>query len=217
MPSKKQKEVADEKGEQKNKKPKPFAGLVPDLVDEQPNDDATELCRAWGKVRDQTALIFFDPGARANFISPELASKLGIRAKEMGPMVEAGLACLGHSECVTPIIGKLRLHLQSYVDSEEFHIMPLEGCDVLLGIPWSYRVHAVVDVHNKKISLVHKGKTHVLDVKSKGDSVPVVSALAISSLMKSHLSVYLVFAKDVNAGNFKSNLSMLDKERTYFL
>ncbi|MCO5608962.1 hypothetical protein L7F22_063180 [Adiantum nelumboides] len=100
-------------------------------------------------------MVFFDPGARANFISPELASKLGIRAEEMGMTGEAGLACPGHSEAVTPILGKLRLHIQSYVDAEEFHIMPLQDCDVLLGIPWCYRLHAVVDTFHKKITLVY--------------------------------------------------------------
>ncbi|MCO5572127.1 hypothetical protein L7F22_025878 [Adiantum nelumboides] len=94
--------------------------------------------RAWGKVGDQTMLIFFDQGAKANFISLELASKLGIRPKEMGYTAEAGLACPGHLESVTPIIGKLCLHIQSYVDAEEFYMKPLDGCDVLLGIPWMF-------------------------------------------------------------------------------
>ncbi|MCO5603869.1 hypothetical protein L7F22_058023 [Adiantum nelumboides] len=74
----------DDKFDRKGKKPKLSAGLVPDLVGDQQNVDATELCRAWEKVRDQGVLVFFDSGARANFISPELASKLGIRAEEMG-------------------------------------------------------------------------------------------------------------------------------------
>ncbi|MCO5581206.1 hypothetical protein L7F22_035084 [Adiantum nelumboides] len=126
----------DDKSDRKGKKPKPSAGLVPDLLGDQQNVNATKLCRAWGKVRDQEVLVFFDPGARANFISPELASKLGIRTEEMGMTGEVGLACPGHSEAVTPILGKLRLHIQSYVDAEQFHIMPLQDCDVLLSIPW---------------------------------------------------------------------------------
>ncbi|MCO5602145.1 hypothetical protein L7F22_056273 [Adiantum nelumboides] len=205
----------DDKSDRKGKKPKPSAGLVPDLVGDKQNVDATELCRAWGKVRDQEVLVFFDPGARANFISPELASKLGIHVEEMGMIGEAGLACPGHSEAVTPILGKLRLHIQNYVDAEEFHIMPLQDCHVLLGIPWCYRLHAVVDTFHKKITLVHRGKTHVLDVKLKGESVPVVSAFAISSVIKNHLSAYLVFAKEVH--EVESNLSKLDKDRAAFL
>ncbi|MCO5548616.1 hypothetical protein L7F22_002076 [Adiantum nelumboides] len=114
----------DDKSDRKGKKPKPSVGLVPDLVHDQQNVDAKELCRAWEKVRDQEVLVFFDPKACANFISPELASKLGIRAKETGITGEVGLACPGHSEAVSPILRKLRLHIQSYVDAEEFHIMP---------------------------------------------------------------------------------------------
>ena len=65
---------------------KPSIGLVPDMVGDQPCDDAIELCRAWGKIRDSNVLIFFDPRARANFISPTLATQLGIRPEEMGPV-----------------------------------------------------------------------------------------------------------------------------------
>ncbi|MCO5602902.1 hypothetical protein L7F22_057042 [Adiantum nelumboides] len=66
----------DDKSDRKGKKPKPSAGLVPYLVGDQQNMDAAELCRAWGIVRNQEVLVFFDSRARANFISPELASKL---------------------------------------------------------------------------------------------------------------------------------------------
>ncbi|MCO5614610.1 hypothetical protein L7F22_068894 [Adiantum nelumboides] len=189
------KRPADSEDEEDRKGKRPMAGLVPDMVGDKPNSDASELCRAWGKVRDQTVLIFFDPGAKANFISPELASRLGIRSEEMGYTAEAGLACPGHTEAVTPIIGKLRLQIQSYVDAEEFYIMPLDGCDVLLGIPWLFRVQGILDVYNKKITVQSRGKTLILDVKLKGESVPTVSASAISSVMKKHLSAYLVFAR----------------------
>ncbi|MCO5588710.1 hypothetical protein L7F22_042669 [Adiantum nelumboides] len=85
--------LADSEDKEDRKGKRPMAGLVPDMVGDRPSSDASELCRAWGKVRDQTMLIFFDPGAKANFISPELASKLGIRLEEMGYTAEAGLAC----------------------------------------------------------------------------------------------------------------------------
>lgn len=117
----------DDKSDRKGKKPKPSARLVPDV--------ATELYRAWDKVRDQTMLVFFDPGACANFISLELASNLGIHAKEMGMMGEASLACPSHKEPVT---------------LEDFHVVPLEGYDVLWDIPWCYRLHAVLNTYNKR-------------------------------------------------------------------
>ncbi|MCO5578132.1 hypothetical protein L7F22_031970 [Adiantum nelumboides] len=210
------KRPADSEDKEDRKGKSPVAGLVPDMVGFKPNLDASELCGAWGKVRDQIVLIFFDPGAKANFISPELASKLGIRSEEMGYTTEAGLACPGHTEAVTPIIGKLRLHIQSYVDVEEFYIMPLDGCDVLLGIPWLFRVQGIMDAYNKKITVQSRGKTLIQDIKLKGESIPTVSASAITSVMKKHLSAYLVFAREVSDCD-ESNLSVLDKERSMFL
>ena len=94
--------------------------------------------------------------------------------------------------------------------------MPLDGCDVLLGMPWLYRVHGVLDSFKKTVTLEHRGKTHVLDVKLNSESVPVISAYAITSVIKNHLSAYLIFARDIKEVN-ESNLSMLDKDRSEFL
>ena len=156
-------------------------------------------------------MIFFDPGAKANFISPELASQLGSRTEEMGAIHKANLATPGHSIAITPIIGELWIHIQGYVNLEHFYIMPLEGCDVLLGMPWCYRVRAKVDTFGKQIALTHKGKIIAVDVKLKGESVHVVSATAISSVMKIHISVYLIFAKEKKDA-LETNLGELDKE-----
>ena len=73
------------------------AGLVSDFVGiPQPEVEAAELCRAWGKLRDQDVLIFFDNGARANFITPEVAAKLGVRPEELGPQFETSMVAPGH-------------------------------------------------------------------------------------------------------------------------
>lgn len=146
------------------------------MVGETKATEASELFKAWGKIRDQTALIFFESGATSNFISPDLACKLGIKTKEMGSMHEAAMAATGLSIPTTPIIGKLRVHVQYYVDSKDFYIMPLEGCDVIMGMPWFHRVKATTNFFDKKITFSFRGRNVVLDVKLKGDSAPIVSA-----------------------------------------
>ncbi|MCO5569874.1 hypothetical protein L7F22_023588 [Adiantum nelumboides] len=156
--------------------------LVLDCVGTNPNsmNESTELCRAWGKVKDQEALIFFDGGAKANFISPELAVRLEITPDRMGPPAKAVLAAPGRDVAVTPVIGKLRLHCQGYLGYKDFYIMPLEGCDVLLGIPWYHKNNNVVDYRARKATLTtEKSRSIVLDIKLKGESVPIVLASAI--------------------------------------
>ncbi|MCO5575189.1 hypothetical protein L7F22_028986 [Adiantum nelumboides] len=88
-----------------------YNSLVPDILGSADADASSELCRAWDQVRDQQSLGFFDPRARANFITPQLAEKMGIKTDEMGPAYTASMAAPGHEVTVTPLIGKLRLYI----------------------------------------------------------------------------------------------------------
>ncbi|MCO5612085.1 hypothetical protein L7F22_066347 [Adiantum nelumboides] len=191
-------------------------GLVPDILGSTVANASSKLCRAWGQVRDHRSLVFFDPGARANFVTPQLAEKMGIKTNEMGPAYTASMAAPGHEVAVTPLIGKLRLHIKGYMGHEEFYIMPLEGCDVLLGMPWFYNHKEVLDSFNKKITLEIKGRKVVLDVKLKGKSTPLVSASAVPRLMKQHISAYLIYVKKRDKTE-SPNLSSLDVSRRAFL
>ncbi|MCO5562742.1 hypothetical protein L7F22_016374 [Adiantum nelumboides] len=104
---------------------------------EAPKEDVhckgSPLSYAWGKVREHDAFILFNPGSTHNFISHELATKLGIQDFEMGDAMKADGAFVGQDASVTPLIGKLRLHIQGYVDKEDFFISPLKHEDVILG------------------------------------------------------------------------------------
>ncbi|MCO5558908.1 hypothetical protein L7F22_012498 [Adiantum nelumboides] len=195
---------------------RPSAGLVPDILGSADANASSELCRAWGQVRDQQSLVFFDPRATANFITPKLAQKMGIKTNELGPAYTASMAAPGHEVAVTPLIGKLRLHIQGYVGHEEFYIMPLEGCDVLLGMPWFYNHKAVLDSFNKTVTLENRGRKIVLDVKLKGESVPLVSASAVPRSMKQHISASLIYVKERDETE-SSNLFSLDVSRRAFL
>lgn len=108
------------------------------------------------------ALIFFDSRARANFIMLELATHLDIKTKDMGGMNEASLATW-YSMAITPIIGKFCIYIIDFVDYEYFYTMPLQGCNILLGMPWFHTIHTNLD------TLSHKGEN------IKGQPVPIAS------------------------------------------
>ncbi|MCO5569278.1 hypothetical protein L7F22_022990 [Adiantum nelumboides] len=140
---------------------------------------------------------------------------MGIKTDEMVPTYTASMASPGHEVAGTPLIGKLGLHIQGYVGHEEFYIQPLEGCDVLLGMPWFYNHKAVLDSFNKLVTLEIRGREIVLDVKLKGESVPLVSSSAVPTLMKQHISAYLIYVKERDETE-SSNLSSLDVSTCLF-
>ncbi|MCO5559414.1 hypothetical protein L7F22_013013 [Adiantum nelumboides] len=81
--------------------------LVPNILGSGDADASLELCLAWGLVWDHQPLVFFDLGARANFITLQLAEKMGLKTDEMGPAYIASMAASRHEVAVTPLIGKL--------------------------------------------------------------------------------------------------------------
>ncbi|MCO5603239.1 hypothetical protein L7F22_057387 [Adiantum nelumboides] len=50
------------------------------------------LSYAWGKVREHDAFILFDPSSTHNFISLELAAKLGVQYSEMGDAMKSSFS-----------------------------------------------------------------------------------------------------------------------------
>ncbi|MCO5596075.1 hypothetical protein L7F22_050133 [Adiantum nelumboides] len=135
--------------------------------------EASQLCFAWGKVRDMNSLILFDPGSTHNFIFIELAQKLGIQTKEMGIAFEASGAFKGQYVPVTPLIGKLRVHVQGYVDQEEFCISPLATEDVILGAPWFHCLAAVLEYPTRTISFKFRNRDINIHTEDRGSTISI--------------------------------------------
>ena len=74
----------------------------------------------------------------SNFISQDLAIKLGIKAEELGRELDVKQIFQGESVLVTPLIGKLWVHIQEYVDQEDFLISPLRHYDAVNNNVYTY-------------------------------------------------------------------------------
>ena len=85
--------------------------------------------------------------------------------------MKADGAFKGQEVSVTPLIGKLRLHVQSYVDKEDFFISPLKHEDVIIGAPWFDRMAATMKFSERKVLFSYRGKDVALDVNSAGSTI----------------------------------------------
>ena len=71
----------------------------------------------------------------------------------MGFAMDAKGVFVGQKVPITPLIGKLCIHVQGYVDREDFFISPLRHQDVLLGMPWFHKMRAKLSLPDRVISL----------------------------------------------------------------
>ncbi|MCO5551438.1 hypothetical protein L7F22_004941 [Adiantum nelumboides] len=155
---------------------------------EAPKEDVhckgSPLFYAWGKVREHDAFNFFDPSSTHNFISLELATKLGIQEFEMGDAMKVDGAFSGQDVSVTPLIGKLRPYIQGYVGKEDFFISPLKHEDVILGAPWFDRLAASIKFSERNISFKFRKNDMYIIAQELGSSIPLVNDQAFEKCLK---------------------------------
>ncbi|MCO5600515.1 hypothetical protein L7F22_054628 [Adiantum nelumboides] len=94
---------------------------------------------------------------------------------EMEDAMKADAAFIGRDVSVTPLIGKLRLHIQGYVNKEDFFISPLKREDVILGEPWFDCLAASIKFPERKIFVKFMEKDMYINAQELGSTIPLVN------------------------------------------
>ena len=113
----------------------------------------------------------------------------------MGDHTLANGAFKGQEVSITPLIGKLRLHIQGYVDKEDFYISPLKHKDVILGAPWLDRGQDHMKFQERQVLLTIRGKEYALSCNVVGHTIPVVASSTFSKVIKTRVLCYMFFLK----------------------
>ncbi|MCO5550496.1 hypothetical protein L7F22_003983 [Adiantum nelumboides] len=139
----------------------------------------------------------------------------------MGDAMKANGAFINQKVSVTPLIGKLRLHIQGYVDKEYFFISPLKHEDVILGAPWFDRLAASIKFPERKISFQLREKDMYINAQESSSSIPLANDQAFDKSIKSSISTYMIFVKDflngVDETQVNENGMQVDLELSNFL
>ena len=114
----------------------------------------------------------------------------------MGEGIQADSAFKGQKVNVTHLIGKLHLHMQGYVDKEDFYISPLNHEDVILRALWFDRVKATMKFPKREVLFTIQGKAYALKCNEAGHTIPVVVSSTFAKGIKSSISCYMVFVKE---------------------
>ena len=104
--------------------------------------------------------VLFYSGASHSFISSACASSLGLRPKSLTSSIcintPLGSAAL-LTQCCTAIIS---LHHDCHME-DDFVLMDMGSYDLILGMDWLSKYHAIIDCYAKKVTAYHWGETLV--------------------------------------------------------
>ncbi|XP_071695748.1 uncharacterized protein [Rutidosis leptorrhynchoides] len=95
---------------------------------------AYQTKRVCGKVQNKTLHILIDSDSTHNFLDLDMAKKLGCNLKQIRPMtvkVPGGNQIVSTNECTG---FKWKMLFEVFVD--DMIVIPLGGCDMVLGIQW---------------------------------------------------------------------------------
>jgi hypothetical protein len=120
-------EVADQEEEE--------GGKTASQAEEDPGEFFLEKFREIvGIIWFRKAIILIDSGSTHNFVDVKLAAALGIQ-----PIGQDGIKVKIANGQEVASLGKSReveVKMQGYIFRTEFVILPLAGCDAILGIQW---------------------------------------------------------------------------------
>ena len=142
---------------------------------------------------------------------------MGMKVGEMVLALEEKGTFKGQEMAITPLIGFLQVHVQHFVELEEFYVVPLQSHDVILGTPWFHRKYAQLIFPNGLITLSHKAKDIVIFTHNKSDTIPLANHVAFEKSMNSSLSYYMIYVCDFKSKNSNEPMPKLDATRKSFL
>ena len=89
----------------------------------------------------------------------------------MGNHILANGAFKGQEVPVTPLIEKVHLHIQGYVDKEDLYISLLKHKYVILGAPWFDCVQAHMKFPKRQVLFTIRGKEYALRCNVAGHTI----------------------------------------------
>ncbi|KAJ7958029.1 Transposon Ty3-I Gag-Pol polyprotein [Quillaja saponaria] len=112
-----------------------------------------------GFIKKQPVVMLLDTGSTHNFINYSTAKNLGCKQPmpQMHVSVANGEKVIAHSKCMG-----LQWQIQGEHFQDEFIVIPLTGCDVVLGIQWFSPKKQVLWDYDKSQIQFQQGERTVL-------------------------------------------------------
>lgn len=158
--------------------PSPTADLLPEPPPAQlslhalSGHSAPENLRLKGAINELHISILIDGGSTHNFLHHRVVTVLGLSPKEIAPLrVTVGnrdkIYC--HQLCMA-----VKVQIQRYSFTVDFHILPLCGADVILGVEWLKTLGPVLtDYTSLTMKFITDGKLIELHGDREKDEEPL--------------------------------------------
>ncbi|KAK9913982.1 hypothetical protein M0R45_037781 [Rubus argutus] len=125
------------------------------------NTSIGEMMRFQGTINTTPINIFIDCGSAMNFLNPSIAHLLGILISPAASFHFTTAS--GHSLSPSGIVHNITVAIQGYEFTGSFLLLPVAGCDLLLGAQWLDTLGFIGWHFAEKVMVfTAQGKCHIL-------------------------------------------------------
>ncbi|XP_026399723.1 uncharacterized protein LOC113295606 [Papaver somniferum] len=143
-----------------------------------------------GSIGNKSVTVLKDSGSTHNFVSKRVAQKVGLQPISSGRlevMVASGEKLISSGNCF-----QTNLSLQRVLMLVDFYVLPLEGCDVVLGNQWLSTLGPIVyDFSKLHMRITVDGKEVLLQGLSVPENVVVSGAKIQNAAKKKKEGIFL--------------------------
>lgn len=118
--------------------------------------EMSDLFTLDGIVKGHRIKILVDSGANGEFISTNLANALKLHT--VSKLTPDAVRMANGQELRSSSVTRLSYTIKNYHDADTFHIVDLEGFDMVLGKPWLTRINPKIDWRRGTLTFSFRGE-----------------------------------------------------------
>ncbi|XP_026396022.1 uncharacterized protein LOC113290654 [Papaver somniferum] len=146
---------------------------------------AHNTIRISGHLNKHPVTVLIDTGSTRSFIDTTLTSKLGLHLSPTGQMLVT--VANGDSTVSQGICHNLNWEMQGYQFSANLRVLPLGGCDIVLGADWLHQLGDILfNFDDLRISFLHQGCNITLQGNHSKPSLSLISGSYFDKFLKNN-------------------------------
>lgn len=142
--------------------------------------------RVPGKLNNKDILVLVDTGSTHSFVDARLAEQLHLHIQPTGHMLVT--VANGDTTTSSGVCPRLSWSMQNSGFCEDIRVLPLGGCDMVLGVDWLKQLGDVMfNLSDLRLSFVYQGQNITLQGCATTPSCSMISGFSLLKFLKSKI------------------------------
>jgi hypothetical protein len=171
-------------------------GRVYATLDDRQVEYQSNMIEVEGKIMNQPVAILIDSGAIHCYIDPKIVDILHLEKIKLGKTSFVQLAT-GTKRRIHDMVRSCSISLNDMNTSIDINIIPLGSYDIMIGMNWLDKHHAILDFHNKNFTCLDgNGKQSTVEGVPRPISIREILALRLKRCFRKGFQLYASHVED---------------------